>query len=87
MNLGLSLCRDFFSLSFCSIKEELGGADNSQEAVAIGWQRFKQLTSQFQSGEIDSGCYLSSFLNLFPNDPHRRHVQVLCPPAAFVFIV
>ena len=58
------------------IKEELGGSERCQEAVTIGWQRFKQLTGQFSSGHIDSSCYLSSFLNLFPNDPHRRHTEV-----------
>ena len=45
--------------------------------MAIGWQRFKQLTAQFSSGEIDSSCYLSSFLNVFPSDPHRRHTEVM----------
>ena len=49
--------------------------------MTIGWQRFKQLTGQFSSGDIDSSCYLSSFLNLFPNDPHRRHTEVNHPPA------
>ena len=67
----------------CRIKEELGGSEHSQEAVAIGWQRFKQLTVQFSSGEIDSSCYLSSFLSLFPNDPHRRHTEVNRPAARF----
>jgi hypothetical protein len=65
------------------IKEELGGSERCQEAVTIGWQRFKQLTGQFSSGHIDSSCYLSSFLNLFPNDPHRRHTEVNRPLAHF----
>lgn len=60
------------------IKEELGGSERCQEAVTIGWQRFKQLTGQFSSGHIDCSCYLSSFLNLFPNDPHRRHTERRC---------
>jgi hypothetical protein len=55
--------------------------ERSQEAVTIGWQRFKQLTGQFSSGDIDSSCYLSSFLNIFPNDPHRRHTEVNCSSA------
>ena len=65
------------------IKEELGGSERCQEAVTIGWQRFKQLTGQFSSGHIDCSCYLSSFLNLFPNDPHRRHTEVKRPSAHF----
>lgn len=75
------MCCSLSSSSFHRIKEELGGPEHSQEAVTIGWQRFKQLTGQFSSGDIDSSCYLSSFLNLFPNDPHRRHTEVSCPPA------
>ena len=71
------------SLLSCRIKEELGGSERCQEAVTIGWQRFKQLTGQFSSGHIDSSCYLSSFLNLFPNDPHRRHTEVKRPSAHF----
>jgi hypothetical protein len=67
----------------CRIKEELGGSERCQEVVTIGWQRFKQLTGQFASGHIDSSCYLSSFLNLFPNDPHRRHTEVKRPSAHF----
>jgi hypothetical protein len=63
------------------IKEELGGLERSQETVTIGWQRFKQLTAQFSLGEIDSSCYLSSFLNIFPSDPHRRHTEVMRPTA------
>ena len=61
---------------FCRIKEELGGPERSQEAVAIGWQRFRQLTAQFSAGQFCSGCYLSSFLSLFPVDPQRRTTEV-----------
>ena len=67
------------SSMFCRIKEELGGPEHSQ----AGWQRFRQLTAQFSAGQICSGCYLSSFLSLFPEDPQRRTTEVNHPAAPF----